>query len=191
MRWLRCAVLSASLILLPMSSVEAQRVADRSGFWFGAGIGLGSARLSCTICTAGRDGGTSGYLRLGATVSKQLLLGGETIIWYHTDNGVDYLLASVQAVVLMYPMRNSGFYIKTGLGISNYSAKDSVNKVSSQALAGQIGVGYEVLVGRNVSMVPFANFLGTSGADVKFNNTVSSLGAKTSLIQVGVGITLH
>ena len=191
MRWSYRASVLALLILIPWSAAEAQRVPDRSGFWFGAGIGLGSARLSCTICTTGRDGGTSGYVHMGATVTKQLLVGGEVLAWYHTDNGVDFLLASVQAVVVLYPMRTSGFYIKTGLGVSNYSAKDSVNKVSSQALAGEIGVGYEVLVSNNISMVPFANFLGTSGADVKFNNTVSSLGARTSLIQIGLGITLH
>jgi hypothetical protein len=46
-------------------------------------------------------------------------------------------------------------------------------------------------IGRSMSIVPFANFIGTSGADVRFNDTVSGLGAKTSLIQVGVGLTLH
>ncbi len=191
MRRFSCAALVASLVLMSAPGLQAQRVANRHGVWFGGGVGLGSARLSCTVCRAGRDGGTSGYLRVGATVTRQLLLGGETVIWYHTQSNVDYLLASVQAVVFLYPMPSSGFYIKTGLGIAQYSAKDPTDKVSSQALAGQIGIGYEMAVGRAMSIVPFANFLGTTGADVRFNDTVSGLGAKTSLIQVGVGLTLH
>jgi hypothetical protein len=88
-------------------------------------------------------------------------------------------------------MNNSGFYIKTGLGVAQYSAKDQNDEISTQALAGQIGVGYEVMVARNLSIVPFANFQGTAGADVRFNNTVSNLSANTSLIQVGLGITMH
>jgi hypothetical protein len=191
MRRFSCAALIASLVLMSATPLEAQRVANRQGLWFGGGVGIGSARLSCTVCRAGRDGGTSGYLRVGATVTKQLLLGAETMIWYHSQANVDYLLGSVQAVVLLYPMTNSGFYIKTGLGIAQYSAKDPNNKVSSQALAGQVGVGYEVAIGRAMSIVPYANFLGTSGADVRYNDTISGFGANTSLIQVGVGLTLH
>jgi hypothetical protein len=152
---------------------------------------MGSARLSCSICRAGRDGGLSGYLRLGATVTPQLLLGGETTVWYHTAASVDYLLGSIQAVMYLYPLKKSGFYLKTGFGLAQYSAKDDQDKVSTQALAGQIGVGYEVAINSGISLVPYANFLGSSGADLKFNSTVSSLSANTSLIQVGVGVTLH
>jgi hypothetical protein len=189
MRWSRPAALVASLLVLTGSPAVAQ--VERSGFWFGAGVGMGSARLSCSICRGGRDGGTSGYLRLGATLTKRMLLGAEATVWYHSANSVDFLLGSVQGVVYLYPMRNNGFYIKTGLGMAQYSAKDNDDKISTQALAGQVGVGYEVPIGHTMSIVPFANFLGTSGADVRFNDTVNDLSANTSLIQLGVGITLH
>jgi hypothetical protein len=171
--------------------LAGQRVAERHGVWFGAGVGVGSARLSCSICRGGRDGGLSGYLRLGTTVSPQVLIGGETTVWYHSAAAVDYLLGSVQAVLYFYPARKSGFYLKTGFGLAQYSAKDSQDQVATQALAGQVGVGYEVAINRGLSIVPYANFLGSSGADLKFNSTVSSLSANTSLIQAGVGITLH
>lgn len=192
MRWSHRAVLLTSVLLsAAVARAEAQRVAERHGFWFGGGVGMGSARLSCSICRGGRDGGLSGYLRLGATVTPQLLIGGETTIWYHTENAVDYLLGSVQAVVYLYPVKRSGFYLKSGFGLAQYSAKDSTDKLSSQALAAQIGVGYEVAVGSSMSIVPYANLLATSAADLRFNSTVSSLSAKTSLLQIGLGITLH
>jgi len=191
MRWYHRAALVTSLLLSSAGSLAAQRVAERSGFWFGAGVGAGSARLSCSICRGGRDGGTSGYLRLGATVTPQILIGGEATVWYHSQNSVDFLLGSVQAVMYLYPKKKSGFYLKTGFGLAQYSAKDSVDKISTQALAGSVGLGYEVLVSSNLSIVPYANFLGTSGSDMRFNDTVSGLSANTSLIQVGVGLTLH
>jgi hypothetical protein len=192
MRWSgRAAVVTSLLVLLAAPRLAGQRVAEHHGFWFGGGVGMGSARLSCSICRAGRDGGLSGYLRLGATVTPQLLLGGETTVWYHTAASVDYLLGSIQAVMYLYPLKKSGFYLKTGFGLAQYSAKDDQDKVSTQALAGQIGVGYEVAINSGISLVPYANFLGSSGADLKFNSTVSSLSANTSLIQVGVGVTLH
>jgi hypothetical protein len=191
---MRCsgrAVLVASLLLASAPPLAAQRVAEHHGIWFGAGVGMGSARLSCTICRGQRDGGLSGYLRVGATVTQQLLIGAESLVWYHSENSIDFLLGSVQAVVYLYPARKSGFYLKTGLGVAQYSAKDSQDELSTTALAGQVGVGYEVPIGTSLSIVPYANLLGSSGSDVRFNSTVSGLSANTSLIQVGVGITLH
>jgi hypothetical protein len=192
MRWTSRAFLTASILVGSTATLHAQGgVAEHRGLWFGAGVGMGSARLSCSICRSGRDGGGSGYIRVGATLTPQFLLGGETVLWYHSQGQVDYLLGSIQAVVYLYPIKKSGLYLKTGLGIAQYSAKDNNDKVSTQALAGQFGAGYEIQISRSMSIVPYANFLGTSGADVRFNDTVSNLSANTSLIQVGVGITLH
>lgn len=191
MRWLYRAALSMSLIMLAAPSLEAQQAAARRGLWFGGGLGIGSARLSCAICRAGRDGGASAYLRAGTTITPQILIGAESLLWYHTEGQVDYLLGSIQAVVLMYPMRQNGLFLKTGLGIAQYSAKDSDDDASTQAFAIQAGVGYEVQAARGISLVPFANFMGTTGADLRFNQTVSGISANTSLFQLGVGVTFH
>ena len=185
------AALASALLFMSTSPLAAQRVAERHGLWAGAGIGLGSARLSCEVCRTGRTGGTAGYLRAGATVTKAILVGLEATGWYKSQNDIDQLLGSLQAVVLLYPRPASGFYLKTGLGISQFSAKDNTDKVSSQALSAQIGLGYEVAMGRGLSIVPYANFLGSTGGDVRFNDTVSGLSANTSLLQFGVGVTLH
>jgi hypothetical protein len=185
------AALAGALLLGSSASLLAQRAAERHGVWVGAGIGLGSAKLSCDICRLDRTGGTSGYLRAGATVSKAVLVGLEATGWYKSKSNVDQLLGSLQAVVFLYPRPTSGFYLKSGLGISQFSAKDDQDEVSSQALSMQFGVGYEVAMGRGLSIVPYANFLGSTGGDVRFNDTVSGLSANTSLLQFGVGVTLH
>jgi len=185
------AALAGALLLTSTTSLSAQRAAERHGVWVGAGVGLGSARLSCDICRIDRTGGTAGYLRAGATISKSILVGLEATGWYKSKSDIDQLLGSLHAVVLLYPKPASGFYLKSGLGISQFSAKDDQDEVSSQALSVQFGVGYEVAMGRGLSIVPYANFLGSTGGDVRFNDTVSGLSANTSLLQFGVGLTLH
>ena len=185
------AALAGALLLTSTTSLSAQRAAARHGVWVGAGVGLGSARLSCDICRIDRTGGTAGYLRAGATISKSILVGLEATGWYKSKSDIDQLLGSLHAVVLLYPKPASGFYLKSGLGISQFSAKDDQDEVSSQALSVQFGVGYEVAMGRGLSIVPYANFLGSTGGDVRFNDTVSGLSANTSLLQFGVGLTLH
>ncbi len=185
------AGLAAALLLLPVAPVSAQHAAERHGVWIGAGVGLGSAKLSCDVCRSDRTGGTAGYLRAGATITKAVLVGLEATGWYKSRDDIDQLLGSLQAVVLLYPRPSSGLYVKTGIGISQFSAKDDQDEVSSQALSMQFGVGYEVAMGRGMSIVPYANFLGSTGGDVRFNDTVSGLSANTSLLQFGVGLTLH
>ena len=61
----------------------------------------------------------------------------------------------------------------------------------SQAPAGTVSVGYEVAMSQSLSIVPYANFLGSTGGHIRFNDTISGVSAKTSLIQLGVGLTLH
>ncbi len=190
MRRIHRAALVASLLLAPPAALGAQEAGSHRGFFLGAGVGHGSAQLTCSICQGGRDGGTSGYLTAGYSVARRVRLGAEILGWYKGGQ-VDYLLTSAQVVAVLYPLPRSRFFLKTGFGVAKYAAEDSDDSVKTQAFAGQVGVGYEVPVGRGLSLVPFANFLGTTGGDVRFNDTVSSLSANTSLIQVGIGIGLN
>ena len=99
MRWIAPAALALGLLAATRSPVEAQRAATtpRHGLWVGAGLGLGSAQLTCSVCQGGRDRGTTGYLRIGTTLGKNVLIGAETNVWYHSQSQVDYLLAALSA----------------------------------------------------------------------------------------------
>lgn len=191
MRRIHRAALVASLLFAPPAALGAQDAGSHHGFFLGAGVGHGSAQLTCSICQGGRDGGTSGYLNAGYSITQRIRLGAEVIAWYKGAGQVDYLLTSAHLVAVLYPLPRNGFFIKTGFGIAKYRAEDDTDTFGTKAFAGQVGVGYEVPVGRGVSLVPFANFLGTSGGDVRFNDTVSGLSANTSLIQVGIGVGLN
>ncbi len=185
------AALAAGILLCTASSAAAQTAAVHQGFWLGAGLGVGSARLSCSICQGNRGGGTSGYLRAGFTITRQMLVGLEGNAWYRSQDNVDHSLNSLQAVFLFYPGARSGLYVKTGLGLAKYTAKDGEDRVSSQALAGSVGLGYELRLARTFSIVPYANFMGSAGADVRLNDSIAGLAANTSLLQFGLGLTLH
>lgn len=191
MRRIHRAALVVSLLLAPPAALGAQEAGSHHGFALGAGLGHGSAQLTCSICQGGRDGGTSGFLSAGYAVTSRIRLGAEVLAWYKGGQQVDYLLTSAHLIAVLYPLAGNGLFIKTGFGIAKYAAEDDTDAVKTKAFAGQVGVGYEVPVGRGFSLVPFANFLGTAGGDVRFNNTVSNLSANTSLIQVGIGIGLN
>ncbi len=170
---------------------QARLPARPHGAWLGAGIGAGWGRLSCRICVGERESGTAGYLRAGFAAASGLLVGAETLVWYRSGS-VDQVVYAVQAVALVYPSRRSGLYLKTGVGWARYSADDDDGgDVAAGAFAAQVGIGLEVPVARGVSLVPFANLMGTTGADLEVNDTVSEQSANTSLVQVGLGLTLH
>src|SRR5258706_15128184 len=82
----RLVVLLGSLALLALGRdlpAQQQRQA-RDGFWFGAALGSGWARVSCDICQGTNRGGLSGGLRLGGGVSSKVLIGAEVAAWWAT-----------------------------------------------------------------------------------------------------------
>lgn len=184
------AALAACLLMMMPGLLPAQASARR-GVWLGLGLGHGSAQLTCAICAGGRDGGLSGFVRGGVALSPRLLIGAEVLGWRRHEGGGDYTLTSAQGLLVLYPWRTRALHFSTGAGLARYTAQDTDNEISTQAFAMQVGAGWDVPVRRGISVTPFVNFVATTGADVKVNSTASSLSANSSLIQFGLGVTLH
>src|SRR5256886_4131774 len=87
-------------------AAQQQRQA-RDGFWFGAALGSGWARVSCQICQGNNRSGLSGTLRLGGGVSRKVLIGAEVAAWWATiETGADTVhqsLAAFGAAAYWYP----------------------------------------------------------------------------------------
>jgi hypothetical protein len=68
----------AAALLLP----HAARAQNRSGFWGGAGVGVGMADTNCDNCGT-RDQQTGGMLagRAGWAITPQVLVGAELTFW--------------------------------------------------------------------------------------------------------------
>ena len=150
----------------------------RRGFWFNAGLGYGS--LGCEDCS-GREGGLSGGLQLGGTLSDQWLLGGATTGWTKSEGGVTLTVGTVLALVRFYPSARGGFFLEGGLGLGTIHA--SVHGFGSDSEAGAgalVGLGYDIRVGENVSLTPV--WLG-------FAAQTSSSDANVG--QLSLGVTIH
>lgn len=187
------AVLGA-LTLGVARQAAAQHPQTREGFWIGFGFGYGTASLTNdTIRAVGggsRESGATGFLKLGGTLSKSVLLGGEVNAWVKSDSGVTAELGNVSAAVYFYPAPANGFFLKGGVGFASTRFHNSGTATAS-GFGFLAGVGYDVRVGRNISLTPVANFYFGSDGDLKENGTTLDTGYRHNVFDFGLGITFH
>jgi hypothetical protein len=160
---------------------QGGRAQTRQGFWFGLGLGYGSL---CGEDCDDRAGAVSGYFKLGGTLSQKVLLGFESNAWIKSEDDVTVSQVNGSGVVYFYPSATGGFHLKAGLGFVRATVAVNVSGVtvssSETGVGGLLGLGYDVRVGRNASLVPFFNVLGG-----KYND------GSTNFFQIGLGVTVH
>lgn len=89
------------------------------------------------------------------------------------------------------PARDA-FFLKFGLGGMTYKADFEVAEVTATAPSGSFGLGYEIRVGENVSIVPFLNGLVSSSARLKLDGTpISTEDINLNLVHLGIGVAMH
>ena len=145
----------------------------RSGLWFSAGIGFGS--LGCENCL-GREDGLSGGLALGTAVTDRLLFGVGTTGFAKSIGGELLSVGTLDARVRFYPVRTSGFFLNGGMGLGTLSFAGE----SEFGLGAMLGLGWDIRVGKNVSLTPFWNGFAMSNSNVDAN-----------VGQLGIGFTIH
>jgi hypothetical protein len=149
----------------------------RAGFWFGAGLGVGSA--GCDGCD-GRETGLSGTLSLGGTLSPQWLLGAGTGGWTKTVDNETLTVGVLTAMVRFYPSATGGFFLLGGLGLGSVTAESGGVSQTETGGGAMIGLGYDFRVGANVSLTPYWNAFVASNDIIDFN-----------VAQLGLSVTLH
>jgi len=178
---------------------------ERRGFWIGFGGGYGSAKLSCDACdNGGREGSFTGFLKLGGTLNQRVLLGVEGNAWVKEQKGHTLALGSFTGTVTFYPYASSGFFLKGGVGLSHIDTAFREGSLSVTASTGWgvlAGIGYDLRLGRNISITPSVNFYyGKPYRDYSFEAetfgplqaiTVKIEGGKQNVIDFGIGITFH
>lgn len=156
----------------------AQSPQTRQGFWFNIGWAYGS--LGCDNCD-GRTGGRGGGLSLGKTLSPKVLLGVGTTNLRETKDGVILEAGTVDLRLRFYPSATGGFFLTGGLGVGVISGSlTSARRGREIGLGAVFGLGYDIRVGRNVSLTPFCN-----GYAVRRSNANANVG------HVGLGLTVH
>ncbi len=155
-----------------VAMISAQALAQsnpqvRQGFWISFGFGYGS--LGCEHCD-NRVSGTSGYLRMGGTLSQRLLIGGEINGWSKTEGNTTLTVSNVGPVVYFYPDAHGGFYLKGGVALA--SAKLDIGRFTGDETGSGVilGLGWDARVGRNFALTPYFDLL-TSNFDGGSLNT--------------------
>src|SRR2546430_2707339 len=157
---------------------QAQNAQARQGFWFSGGLGYGS--LGCDNCGS-REGGISGGLSLGGTITPRFLLGVGTSGWTKTDQGATLTVDEIDARVRFYPQTHGGFFLTGGVGIGSVRTSASGFGSATETGGGAIlGMGYDIRVAHNTSITPYWN-----GYAMKNSNTDANVG------QIGLAVTLH
>lgn len=193
-RWL--AVVFGAAVSLSSPLARAEPLPVREGFWIGFGLGYGSAAGHCDGCgSSSREGSITGFLKLGGTLNEHVLLGVEANAWTKTQDNVTLGLGSGTGTITVYPKASSGFFLKGGAGFSYVSTDTqqgsvtvSVSQVGWGVLA---GLGYDVRVGRNVSITPCVNYYYGRPGDVSFEGETALGGWKQDVIDFSIGITFH
>src|SRR5690348_14324266 len=159
-------LMTAALLFLAAGSLQGQ---ERHGFWFNGGLGYGS--LGCDNCGS-REGGPSGGVSLGGTLSPRLLLGVGTTGWTRSENGATLTSGTLDARVRFYPSRTGGFFLTAGLGVGTiHVSVDGFGSETQTGFGAVLGLGYDIRVGSGLSLTPFWN-----GFAVRNNSSYVNVG---------------
>jgi len=163
---------------LATKAATAQHPQTREGFWFNLGLGWGT--LGCDDCNS-REGGLSGGLALGGTLSPKLLIGVGTTGWTKSEGGVTLTTGTLDARIRFYTSPTGGFFLTGGLGVGTISAELAGFGSDSETGVGLVlGLGYDIRLGTSASLTPFWN-----GFAVRTRNADVNVG------QLGLGFTIH
>ena len=194
-------VLVAATLLLAAPRAWAGHPQERHGFWIGFGAGYGSAHGSfdCDDCQGDedddREGSFTGFLKLGGTLSPNVLLGVESNAWVKEESGATLTLGSVTGTITVYPSATGGFFLKGGFGASviHSSAEfGTVDVSASQTGWGLLaGIGYDIRVGRNISLTPCVNYTYGKPGDLVFEGEETLPNWKQNVVSFELGITFH
>ena len=177
-RMVQCFALCLLASFSVAASAQAQNAQTRDGFWFSGGLGYGV--LGCEDC-GDYEGGLSGGLSLGGTISPRFLVGVGTSGWSKSEQGGTLTVGLLDARVRFYPSTTGGFFLTGGAGVG--SVKASVSGFGSATETGLgviLGIGYDWRVARNASVTPFWN-----GFAMRNSNIDANVG------QMGLAVTLH
>lgn len=173
---------SRALVLLTLLAVlapdaMAQRPQTRDGFWFSIGVGGGS--LGCKDCEE-RENGGAGTLAFGGKLSNTVLLAGSANGWTKTVDGATLTVGLVAVESRFYPRAAGGFFLKAGAGIGSVDLSIGSATFSETGAGILAGLGYDIRVGRMISITPWLQWFG-----IEYDP------GNANVAQLGIALTIH
>jgi len=189
---------AAALLALAVAPLAAQSHPQvREGLTVSVGFGAGSAKFTCDVCGTERQTEPTAYFRIGKAYRPNLVLAWEINAWTRTiqDGPEEFSLSlgTGNMLVQWYPRPTSGLFVSAGAGgggaILDEKSPTPANRLHDESwgFGYQVGTGYDLRLGRNFSVTPFATYFATAGA--KFEGTGIQLDGR--VLHVGVGATWH
>jgi Outer membrane protein beta-barrel domain len=169
---------SALLVGLCLTGALPLAAQERHGFWLNGGFGYATA--GCSGCD-GRTDGVGGEFSLGGTLGPKWQLGAGSSGWYHSYDGGSTALSTIDARVRFYPSRTGNFFLTGGIGLGlNVVKVNGVNTHDETGGGAVLGLGYDIRVGKSLSLTPYWNSFGISTDNNDFN-----------VGQIGMSLTYH
>jgi len=192
MRTAACIFAAAGLLGVTAPAARAQYPQRREGFWIGFGLGYGTANVTCDTCVSGsRTGGVTAFLKLGGTPSRNLLIGGAINGWSHQSGDATETMGNVTASLYYYPVASGGLFLTGGLGFSDYHV-DTSPSYDGTGWGFTAGLGYDIRVGRNVSLTPVVDYIYGGVGDVSVSGGGGTFtGWRQNVVDFGLGVTFH
>lgn len=184
----------------PQNPIPRTRNPHRSGLWGEFGGGPARIRIGCGGCdTTTTAAGGGGYLRIGGTISRKVLLGIESYTF--TDNTFGFseedttIVAqneTVAAIVMWYPWR-AHFFLKGGVGVAQgrFTVQDSTGTPTVADGTGvgiTFGLGFDMPISRKFAITANIGSYITAIGDIQIPPalTIDDVIPTTYLISIGL-----
>ena len=186
-----CLVIVAFTVMSP-KILTAQRPQSRPGFWASMSGGSGNLNWSCDGCSKRSHGGATIAMRVGGSPSQNVLLGAE-INYLLVDLGTAAINAGYSAfTVYWYPSATGGLFIKSGVGVGTFYQRTSDSLTARSASAALLlGAGYDIRVGRKISLNPMLTVWSSNKAYLKEEGAPIATGFRQYGVTLQFGVTYH
>jgi hypothetical protein len=167
------------LLAGPVAAAVQQGAPDaavpRAGLWLSAGAGAGIRSEA--------GAGFGAYVRMGGTLSRNLLLGGEVIGIFDPGPSADVTLGNATVVAVFDPAERGGLLWKGGIGLASFTTRVDELDVTGddQGVGITLGAAYDVALGTNLWL--------TANLDVLVQSFDGF--ADSSVIMATVGLGMH
>ena len=128
------ALLASSIFI--DAATAAMHPNTRGGWFFGLGLGGGSAALTSGSSSSDREMGSAGSLR-GGYATPNFAIGLESNIWFKTINGVDWTFGTYAVGISAFPAE--GLVLRAGIGAGDAEAAASAAATGALDAAGKVG----------------------------------------------------
>jgi hypothetical protein len=195
--FVRIFALTGVITCLTVATASAGHPQERKGFWIALGFGYGWADASCEICGDEEGGGAStGLVRLGWALNQKVLLGGEFNFWWNERFDDTLVLYDAVATASFYPSEASGFFVRGGIGgsFADTSTRIGNTTVTTELGSGLgllAGAGYDIRVGRQISITPALTYWTGRSMDLRFENSTQTEEWHHNVVDITVAVTFH